>query len=110
MEGTQLVRSESKREDLFSINKLFQRYLLASILSSLFGEHALRLLWTSNQKARRYLIENFALLSRHYLAKPIKRKIIENELGKGGTVYSLSQSRNRVLELEKMLEGLTGRN
>ena len=78
----------SNRSQLFKIGKVFQKYLLAHILSGVYSEHALLLLFSVSKKGRKYLIANYEMLTRIYLARPIVRRFRQDDFGRnvGGWV------------------------
>jgi len=68
-------------EGMFRLGKVFQKYLVAHILSLLYGEHALNMLWQGSKRSRTYLIANLKMLNNNYLAKPFLRVIDQTKLG-----------------------------
>lgn len=54
---------------------------MAHILSLLYGEHALNMLWQGSKRSRTYLIGNLKMLNKNYLAKPFLRVIDQSKLG-----------------------------
>lgn len=71
----------SRIEGMFRLGKVFQKYLVAHILSLLYGEHALNMLWHASKRSRAYLIANLKMLNKNYLAKPFLRMIDQSKLG-----------------------------
>ena len=60
----------------FALGSLFHKYLIAQVLSNLYGEHAIQLLWSSSVKSRNYLITNYEMLLKNYFTHPITVELI----------------------------------
>lgn len=62
----------------FAIGSVYHKYLVAQILSNLYGEHAIQLLWSSTKKSRSYIISNYEMLLKHYFTRPVIVELVQD--------------------------------